>query len=153
MVNLNTLDNAGRFSFFGADDVPQIDPTTIFGGQLIGIVFAPQPGEAGARRAGMPENIYSFTGTYSFDNGVAVNASVVNVDSVFSGFSQAVELPSYTLVNLGLIYETDNWQFALTGKNISDEQYFRANFPNLFGSQIVLPELPRHYQASVSFSF
>ncbi len=153
VTNLNTLENAGRFSFFGADDVPQIDPTTIFGGQLIGIVFAPQPGEAGARRAGMPENIYSFTGTYSFDNGVAVNASVVNVDSVFSGFSQAVELPSYTLVNLGVIYETENWQFALTGKNITDERYFRANFPNLFGSQIVLPELPRHYQASVSFSF
>ena len=153
VTNLNTLENAGRFSFFGADDVPQIDPTTIYGGQLIGIVFAPQPGDAGARRAGMPENIYSFTGTYSFDNGVAVNASVVNVDSVFSGFSQAVELPSYTLVNLGVIYETDSWQFALTGKNITDERYFRANFPNLFGGQIVLPELPRHYQASVSFSF
>ncbi|MEL7022971.1 MAG: TonB-dependent receptor plug domain-containing protein [Pseudomonadota bacterium] len=153
VTNLNTLENAGRFSFFGADDIPQIDPASVFGGQAIGIVFAPQPGDAGARRAGMPENIYSFTGTYAFENGVAINASVVNVDSVFSGFSQAVELPSYTLVNLGLIYETENWQFSLTGKNITDERYFRANFPNLFGSQIVLPELPRNWQATIAYSF
>ena len=62
-------------------------------------------------------------------------------------------MPSYTLVNLGLIYETENWQFSLTGKNITDERYFRANFPNLFGSQIVLPELPRNWQATIAYSF
>ncbi|MEM1260953.1 MAG: TonB-dependent receptor plug domain-containing protein [Pseudomonadota bacterium] len=151
VVNLNTLQDSGRFSFFGADDIPQIDPTSIYGGQVIGIVFS--EGESGARRAGMPENIYSFTGTYAFDNGIAVNGSIVSVDSVFSGFSQAVELPSYTLVNLGVVYETENWTLALTGKNLTDEEYFRANFPNLFGSQIVLPELPRNWQASISYSF
>ncbi len=151
VVNLNTLENAGRFSFFGADDIPQIDPTTVFGGQAIGIVFS--QGEDGARRAGMPENIYSFTGTYAFDNGIALNGSVVSVDAVDSGFSGAVQLPSYTLLNLGIIYETDNWQLSLTGKNLTDETYFRANFPNLFGSQIVLPELPRNWQASISYRF
>ncbi|MEM8547614.1 MAG: TonB-dependent receptor, partial [Pseudomonadota bacterium] len=151
VVNLNTLENGGRFSFLGADDIPQIDPASVYGGQAIGIVFS--DGEAGARRAGIPENVFSLTGTYAFDNGVAINASVVNVEETFSGFSQAVELPSYTLVNLGAIYETEQWTFAVTGKNITDEKYFRANFPNLFGSQIVLPELPRHYQASVAFRF
>ncbi len=151
VINLNTLEEGGRFSFFGAEDVPQVNPELIFGGQVIGIPEATS--EADARRAGMPENIFSLTGTYSFDNGVAVNASIVDVDSVFSGYSQAVELPAYTLVNLGVIYETDSWTFALTGKNLTDERYFRANFPNLFGSQIVLPELPRNWQASVSFNF
>lgn len=151
VVNLDTLENGGRFSFFGADDVPQVNPELIFGGQVIG--FPEAIGESGARRAGMPENIISMTGTYSFDNGIAVNASIVDVDSVFSGFSQAVKLPAYTLVNVGVIYETDQWRFALTGKNLTDERYFRANFPNLFGSQIVLPELPRNWQASVAFTF
>ncbi len=151
VINLNTLENGGRFSFFGAEDVPQVNPELIFGGQVIGIPEATS--EADARRAGMPENIISLTGTYSFDNGVAVNASIVDVDSVFSGYSRAVKLPSYTLVNVGVIYETDQWTFALTGKNLTDETYFRANFPNLFGSQIVLPELPRNWQASVKFSF
>ena len=37
--------------------------------------------------------------------------------------------------------------------NLTDEEYFRANFPNLFGSAIVLPELPRHYQAKFSYKF
>ncbi|MEL6948586.1 MAG: TonB-dependent receptor plug domain-containing protein [Pseudomonadota bacterium] len=151
VTNLNTVANGSRFSFFGADDLPQIDPTTLFGGQAIGIVFAAD--ESAARRAGMPENIYSFTGTYAFDNGIAVNASIVDVESVKSGFSQAVELPAYTLVNLGVVYETESWTFAVTGKNLTDERYFRANFPNLFGSQIVLPELPRNWQASLKFNF
>ncbi|MEM8981940.1 MAG: TonB-dependent receptor plug domain-containing protein [Pseudomonadota bacterium] len=153
VINLTTLEDGGRFSFFGADDIPQIDPTLVFGGQAIGIVPTPVPGDDGARRAGMPENIFSFTGTYAFDNGIAVNASIVDVESVSSGFSQAVTLPAYTLVNLGVVYETEAWTFALTGKNLTDERYFRANFPNLFGSQIVLPELPRNWQASISYSF
>jgi len=64
-----------------------------------------------------------------------------------------VKLPSYTLLNLGIIYETESWTFSLTGKNLADERYFRSNFPNLFGGAIVLPELPRNYQASVAFHF
>ena len=63
------------------------------------------------------------------------------------------DTPSYTLFNLGIVYETDNSAFSVTGKNLTDERYFRANFPDLFGSQIVLPELPRHYQATASFRF
>jgi iron complex outermembrane receptor protein len=39
------------------------------------------------------------------------------------------------------------------GKNLTDERYFRANFPNLFGGTIVLPELPRSMQAGVAFNF
>ncbi|MEL6199721.1 MAG: TonB-dependent receptor plug domain-containing protein, partial [Pseudomonadota bacterium] len=35
VVNLNTLENGNRFSFFGAEDIPQIDPTSVFGGQAI----------------------------------------------------------------------------------------------------------------------
>jgi iron complex outermembrane receptor protein len=151
IVNLTTLDGGGRFSFYGAEDMPQIDPTLIYGGQVTGFPAATNEDEA--RRAGVPENIYTFTGTYAFDNGFAINAVVVSADEVFSGHSQAVRLPSYTLFNLGLRYETERWAFSVTGKNLTDERYFRANFPNLFGSQIVLPELPRNYQASVAFNF
>jgi len=151
VVNLNTLENGGRFSFYGAEDLPQIDPALLYGGAVIGIPAATNASQA--RRAGVPENIYTFTGTYAFDNGMAINASVIAADSVYSGYSQVVKLPSYTLVNLGVLYETERWSFALTGKNLTDERYFRANFPNLFGSQIVLPELPRNYQVSASFHF
>jgi iron complex outermembrane receptor protein len=151
VINLNTLENGGRFSFFGAEDMPQIDPALVYGSQVIGIPEATT--EADARRAGVPENIFTFTGTYMFDSGFAINASVVSVDEVYSSFSQVVKLPSYTLLNIGLLYETENWAFSITGKNLTDEKYFRANFPNLFGAQIVLPELPSHYQATASYRF
>ena len=32
-----------------------------------------------------------------------------------------------------------------------DKRHFRANFPNLFGGVIVLPEMPRHHQARVQY--
>ena len=151
VTNLNTIDNGGRFSFFGAEDIPQVDPTLIYGGAVIGIPEAVD--EDDARKAGIPENIFTLTGTYDFNNGLAISGSIIKADSVFSGFSQAVELPSYTLVNASINYQYEDWTFNISGKNLTDERYFRANFPNLFGSQIVLPELPRNFQASIAYSF
>ena len=101
----------------------------------------------------MPENIYTLTGTYDFQNGYAASLSVIDVDSVSSGFSGAVTLPAYTLVNAGLSYQDENFGVNLTVKNLTDETYFRANFPDLFGSQIVLPELPRHFNVKFSYKF
>ncbi len=151
IINLTTVNAGGNFSFYGAEDIPQIAPELHFGGQVIGIPEAVN--ESDARRAGVPENIITFTGTYAFDNGWAIHGSIIDVDGTFSGYSRAVKLPSYTLLNLGLVYETEQWTFNVTGKNLTDERYFRANFPNLFGSTIVLPELPINVQASVAFRF
>jgi iron complex outermembrane receptor protein len=57
------------------------------------------------------------------------------------------------LVNLGFSYARNDWMLSVSGKNLTDEKYFRANFPNLFGSTIVLPELPRNYTARVQYTF
>ncbi|EED32523.1 TonB-dependent receptor [gamma proteobacterium NOR5-3] len=140
--------NGGQFGFYGADDIPQIDPTLVFGGQIIGIPTSPD-----GRRAGIPENIYTLTGTYSFNDNLAISGSVISVDETPSGSSGAVILPSYTLLNAGLVYETESWTFQLNAKNLTDERYFRSNFPDLFGSQIVLPELSRNFQARVAYKF
>ena len=106
-----------RFSFLGADDmINLVDPSLAFGGAVVGL---PQSPDA-SRKAGIPENVYTLTATYAFDNGLAVSGSVIDVDATESGFSQAVTLPAYT---------------------------------NLFGSQIVLPELPRNFQARVAYKF
>lgn len=151
--NLTAEDEGTQFSFFGAEDIANFygitDPSLVYGGQVIGLV----PVEGDALKAGVPENLYSFTGTYDFGNGLTVNTSVIHADSTFSGFSESVELPSYTLVNAGVFYEFSDFSISVTGKNLTDEEYYRSNFPDLFGSQIVLPELPRHYQASVNYKF
>ncbi|MCH7741673.1 MAG: TonB-dependent receptor [Proteobacteria bacterium] len=151
VINAETRDLGFLFSFIGADDLPAIPPEALYGGALLGFISGAPSG--GGERAGMPEDIISFTATYDFGNGLALSAAVVDVDSVPSGLSNSVILPDYTLVNLGLVYKTENWMFSLTGKNITDERYFRANFPNLFGTTIVLPELPRHFQARVQYRF
>ena len=149
VVNLNTLQAGGRFSFIGAADVPGIDPAKLYGGALAGIVLRDGPG--GARRAGIPERIWSVTGTYDFGRGIAASASVVDVASTTSGFSGTVTLPDYTLVNVGVVFERNNWRLGANAKNVTDERYFRANFPNLFGSVVVLPELPRHYALGIQY--
>jgi iron complex outermembrane receptor protein len=152
VTNLTFLDAGSTFSFFGVQDLVNVkDPSLIFGGQIGGLV--PIPNKEAARRAGIPKNLYSLTGTYSFDNGIALSGSVVKVDSVYSGQSQVVKLPAYTLVDLGASYAKDNWLFRLVVKNATNATYFRANFTELFGSTIVLPEKPRSFQASVTYKF
>ena len=149
VTNLNTEQQGYRFSFIGCDDLPNIPCHLLYGGTLGGNVSS----QGDASRAGMPENIYSVTGTYDFGNGWAINGSVIDVDEVDAGFSRSVQLPAYTLVNLGFSYETEDWLFSVSGKNLTDEKYFRSNFPNLFGGTIVLPELPRHYNARIQYKF
>lgn len=153
-----SLDNPfpNLFGFFGAENFPNLgDPSVLYGGSAIG---TNQIGDAAVSnvdsiKAGIPENIYTFTATYDFQNGYAVNASVVRADETYSDFSQAVTLPAYTLVNAGVFYDAETWTASLSVKNLTDEDYYRANFPDLFGAQIVLPELPRHYQAKFSYKF
>ena len=149
-INLSSIEGGGRFSFFGAEDLPLVPPELLFGGQIGGPVNI---AASGGRRAGMPENIYSIYGTYLFDNGLSISASMTDVEDVYSGFSNSIKLPAYTLYNMTIGWESDQWKFTLTGKNLSDELYFRSNFPNLFGSTIVLPELPRHFIAKAEYKF
>ncbi len=155
VVNLTAQENGTQFGFLGAEDLVNLsDPSLVFGGNVIGLnLVNPDSSNPTAKKAGMPENIYTLTATYDFQNGYATSLSVIDVDSVASGFSGAVMLPAYTLVNAGLSYQDENFGVNLTVKNLTDERYFRANFPDLFGSQIVLPELPRHFNVKFSYKF
>ena len=150
VTNLSTQENGRRFSFIGCDDMPNIPCDLLYGGTLGGNVSNIA---SGSRRAGMPEDIFTMTGTYDFGNGWTVNGSIIDVEEVASGYSNAVILPDYTLINLGVSFQTENWLLSVSGKNLSDEKYFRANFPNLFGGTIVLPELPRHFNARFQYKF
>jgi iron complex outermembrane receptor protein len=152
VYNLTGLDTGGLFSFFGVADLVNVkDPTLYLGGQPEGIL--PITTKAQSRRAGIPTNLYSATATYAFDMGLAFSGSVAVVPSVFSGQSQAVRLPAYTLVDLSASYTKDNWLFRVVVKNATNATYYRANFTELFGTTVVLPEKPRSFQATVSYKF
>lgn len=152
VYNLTALNDGVLFSFFGIEDLVNVsDPTLHLGGQPIGLV--PIASKSDSKRAGIPEDMFSATATYAFDFGLALSASAVHVASVYSGQSQAVKLPSYTTVDLGASFETGPFLFRLVVKNATNEKYFRANFTELFGSTIVLPERPRSFQASAVYKF
>jgi iron complex outermembrane receptor protein len=152
----NLPKGALQFGFAGADDLPAgVNPADMFGGVINGLQSSTD-----SRKAGIPQNIYSIYFIYNFDqeliaflDGLTATIGVTHVDSTYSGFSKAVELPAYTLLNAGLNYETHHWKFGLQGKNLTNEKYFRSNFPDLFGSSVVLPELPANYLATVAFKF
>ena len=150
VVNLSTIENGGRFSFLGAGDLPDTDPTTFYGGTVGGFVtLASNPD---AVRAGVPKHLAAVTALYEWQDW-RVFASVADVASVYSGFSRKVKLPAYTLVNAGVARDGRRWSITVSAKNLTDERYFRANFPNLFGGVVVLPELPRHFQATIAWKF
>ena len=152
VYNLTYLDSGTAFSFFGIADLKNVtNPALYLGGQPLGLV--PVFTKEASRRAGIPESVFSGTATYAFDNGLAFSASASHVDSVWSGQSQVVRLPSYTLVDLSASYRKDRWLFRAVVKNATDATYFRANFTELFGSTIVLPEKPRSFQATVAYNF
>jgi iron complex outermembrane receptor protein len=67
--------------------------------------------------------------------------------------SGSVTLPEYTLLTVGMRYEVGRRAINLACKNCTDARYFRSNFPDLFGSSVVLPELPRNYTMSGQYRF
>lgn len=154
IYNLTAFQNGSQFSFKGAEDLPGVNPASFYGGVVIGTV--PVLTKEASRKAGIPETVWSFNVIANLDKmlkGLTLSAGTTHVSAVYSGFSQAVRLPAYTLLNAGIHYETDSWKIGLQGKNLSNERYFRSNFPDLFGSTIVLPELPRNFIVSLGYKF
>jgi iron complex outermembrane receptor protein len=142
-----------QFSFMGAEDLiaEGIDPADVYGGTLGWSIATPDH-----RKAGIPENIYSLNLLFGFSqwvNGLSGTLSGTHVDAVYSGYSKAVKLPSYTLINAGVRYARGKWAVGLQSKNLTDERYFRSNFPDLFGSSVVLPEVGRTFLVTADYKF
>jgi iron complex outermembrane receptor protein len=149
----NIPDADTQFSFMGAQDLIKvgINPASVYGGTLGWNVPTPDH-----RKAGAPANIFSLNLLFGFDEwlpGLSGTVSGTHVDSVWSGYSHSVRLPSYTLINAGVRYESGPWAIALQSKNLTNERYFRSNFPDLFGSSVVLPELPRTVLVTADYKF
>ncbi|WP_273454904.1 TonB-dependent siderophore receptor [Nevskia ramosa] len=158
VYNLSALQNGNQFGFAGGSDLPAgVDPSLIYGGVINGLTTIGTGGNTKGRKAGIPDDLVSLNFIYNFSagllKGLTSTIGVTHASSTYSGFSQAVQLPSYTLLNIGMNYETKHWKLGITGKNLTDEKYFRSNFPDLFGSTVVLPQLPINWLATVAYRF
>ena len=153
VLNIGALTSASHayFNYFGAGDYPGVNPALIFGGSQIGNIFITS--EKLAQRPGEPENVFSATATYAFDNGIALTGDISHVDAVWANYTQSVRLPAYWLANLGVSYTTGPWLFRAGVKNVNNAHYFRAGGQDLFGADIALPQLPRSWQATIKYKF
>ena len=137
------------FTYLGAADFTQIDPTTVWGGIISGVVqFDGEPD-----RGGIPDSVFSLSGTYNFSDELAGTISWTSVEEVHPSPTAMLTLPAYDLVNMGISYTTDEYFVKANVNNITDEQYFRANFPGLYGNLTVLPEKPRNYTVEFGYKF
>jgi iron complex outermembrane receptor protein len=155
VINLTALDGGKQFWFFGASDIPGFTPAQLAGGVVLGNLYGIDT-EAKAQKAGVPEDIYSVNAIVNLNQwlqGFTASVGVTHVSEVYSGFARNIKLPAYTLVNAGLHYETPHWKAGLQVKNLTNERYFRSNFPDLYGDNIVLPELPRNWVLDLGYKF
>jgi iron complex outermembrane receptor protein len=154
VYNLSQASNGEQFSFAGAGDLQGVNPALIYGG-TVGALF-PVNTSGGTPKAGLPKTLYSINFLGSADpwvQGLSGSVAITHSAKVFSGFSQSVTLPAYTLVNAGVRYEYNKFSVSAQVNNLTDARYFRSNFPDLFGSSVVLPELPRNYLVTGAYKF
>lgn len=150
VTNVGALAAGSYFNYFGAGDYPGVNPALTFGGSQFGLVTITA---ANAQRPGEPRNVASATATYAFNNGIAFSGDVSHVDSVWLNYAHTVKLPAYWLLNLGVSYTTGPWMLRVGVKNANNARYFRAGGQDLFGADIVLPQMPRSWQASLKYKF
>lgn len=150
VINLGALNAGSYFNYYGAGDFSSVNPALTFGGSQFGLVTITG---ANAQRPGEPENVVSGTATYAFDNGIALSGDLSHVDATWLNYAHTVRLPAYWLLNLGVSYTKGPWMLRAGVKNANNARYFRAGGQDLFGADIVLPQMPRSWQATISYKF
>ena len=151
-ANLETFvvqESGTVFSFIGASNLPHIDPTTIFGG-LIG---ANHHVGRKAPRGGIPEATWSLSGMQQWTERFRTGFTYTSVDETEASVIGGIVLPDYQVLSLTGSYERGKMRVSLYVNNVTDELYFRGNFPSLYGNNNVLPQLPLNWSAEVVYKF
>ena len=145
VINTN-ISPGGQFAFFNPVD-SGIAPEDSFGGTVFGLIAGRN------RRSGIPDRVSSLTAIVKPTAILEVFATVTDVAAMPSGFSGAVRLPGYTVVNLGSSVTIGKLEVQGFINNLFNERYFRANASDLFGSNLVLPERPRSWTLRLRYRF
>jgi iron complex outermembrane receptor protein len=147
---VTTLGRDSQFSYFGAADLPQIDdPSIFFGGTLSGLHTASRAGQ----RAGIPKDRINLIYRIRPNSHWLGVINYAHVSEVFSGYSQALRLPDYGLLNAAITYASDAWQITASGRNLQDSRGFISNTPDIFGNVTVLPIEGRTFQLRIGGTF
>ena len=113
--------------------------------------FGGRPNPGGIRY-GIPPWSASVLGVYQFENGFGFSGGPNFVDKVAGNPDKTLTLPSYTLWNASLFYRRDPWEIMLTGRNLTDEDYFHP-FDPFAANAVILKGLPPTAEIRVSYQF
>lgn len=110
--------------------------------------------EAGRAPGGQgPQDMANLWATYKFhrgslkDFGFGIGGNYAGIYKVVDNSAVGVfNLPSYTLLNASLFYNTEHLRITLNGNNLTDKRYY-------IGYWSVNPQRPVNYTASIAFKF
>jgi len=111
-----------------------------------GIALAPV--DLDGRDVAQAPNYQFFTGTeISLLPQLVLRLEVEGKDSYYFSNSHDAKSPAYELLNARLTYSADNWQVALWGRNLTDEDYETRGFyfSNQFGNNPANGYAPETY--------
>ncbi|RHW18218.1 TonB-dependent receptor [Sphingomonas gilva] len=114
------------------------------------------PVEVGQRLANTAEHSANMWTRYDFDNGFGLGLGV-SYTGDRAGFipnsenSLPLELPAYTVVDLGLYYKQENYSLNLKVGNLLDETYYES--AGFTADLQIAPGAPRYIAVSASFDF
>jgi len=137
------------FTYLGASNLINVDPSTVFGGIIGADVYV----DEWSKRGGIPEVSWGISGTQRWTERLRSSFSWTWVDETYSSVVPGILLPKYSVLNLNFTYEFDEFRLSVFLSNVGDKQYFRGNYPSLYGNNTVLPSQPFRWLAEVAYRF
>lgn len=83
---------------------------------------------SGREQAHAPSYQYALGGRFAFTRGFYARLDLEGKDDFYFSDRHDIQAPSQNLVHMRLGYEADNWDLALWGRNLTDEDYYVRGF-------------------------
>lgn len=125
------------------------DRARFYGGRFTGV--GSQIGIEGPVDSPTPPGLYSFNATYTLPEGYGLSVGATYVESMFSGYAQAVRLPSYTVARMAVFGDVGPFHVRVNANNLFNAKYYTPQF--LFWDSFVSPSIGRTVEATVSYKF
>jgi len=123
----------------------------LYGGRSRIVLPADMPGFA--MKQGNPRTQIGLSTQYQLHNGLGITLSGNHFSAACSGRLCAVELPSASVVDVGLFWDLRDWHFKLDVLNALDERYYRARTGDALGDALAQAMPLRHWELTLRRTF
>ena len=83
---------------------------------------------SGREQAQAPNYQYALGGRYSFENGFYLQAGLEGKDAFYFSDRHDASADAYDLLNARVGFSSDHWDFAVWGRNLTDEEVYVRGF-------------------------